>query len=901
MGGDGKGKGGKGDKGGGKGGYKGDKGGDKGGGFKGGKGGDKGGGFKGGKGKPASLPFRQAVATSGHDYNAGYVPPYCFNDGAPRLSSAGRLDYADVQKALAEVKGAMEKVQTATPGKKGTASKALANMIEIDFEKGAVFFQYDAKLSPEVKSRKTHRSLTEKVIKETYADARVIIVGDIVFCSKQLKDGDLNFKASAKEEDKKFRAISETFVLTLKQTQQVTTTRITQDLITVYSRVLKDVLERDDWQKIGRTHFDMAQEVPIANLNKVLIPGIHLTLGANSFGSGLAMTIDVVNKVVSTRTVYEELNLSNPKNHSRLSACIGTIMMTTYSAKDRKKRTVKIDGVDTSKNENTKMPELGDRSLREYFETQYQLKDIPKGQPLLFHEAMRKDKDGNQTKVKEYYLPSVLKVTGLAPELSDPQLRAHVTSMCAVKPNLRFEKIFGLAKKLFSANFKKEIAAWSLKLAPGFILSPARALPDPVIQMSSGYQKVGMSWRFDIDKRPQNPDPSTAFVSVNKAVAKVLVVMPPQTDYWWRNNSRNLQGALQYFAGGKKIDFKEHEIAGFDEQSIAAVFAQFTGKPDAYLVLAPKTDDKAYAAIKWYGTEYGVVTQVAKTTGDRPMKAITNNIAAQILVKRGNKAWKKKDCHFPDTMVVGVAQHHAGDGSGRGTKMSIMGVASSVDDELMGWTVSHVGMQAGETVSKKIKEPMLKALQKYAEERGKAPKEIVFFREGGSEGEIPLILLEEVKAIRDAMSELKVKATITFFLVLRKAHLRIAQGSIAETKIEVSSDGAPPPGTVMDSLIVNPQGFEFFLLSQLANIGSPSPIKYKCLLFEGKKLDADKYECMANDLACMYYNWQGPIALPAPLMYAQRDAKMVGDCLLDPNTGKIVSPTGTPKFWIPNI
>eukprot|EP01064_Diplonema_japonicum_P030497 TRINITY_DN519_c1_g1_i3.p1 TRINITY_DN519_c1_g1~~TRINITY_DN519_c1_g1_i3.p1 ORF type:complete len:911 (+),score=248.10 TRINITY_DN519_c1_g1_i3:44-2734(+) len=892
----------KGGKGGYKGGGKGDKGGGKGDkGGKGGKGGGKGGGGKGGggKGPPVEMPIRFTEKSGGAADNV--VQGFSFSDRAPRLSveKPSRDVLTNLKQEFSKL---MEKLPGAAEGDKGKKSEVVTSCIEMKFAPNTTMYQYDVKLTPEVKQRRRHITLVEEIMKNQYPGVECVVAGDIVYTSNELKDKDVAYKPTqdwAKQLSKEFKFV-------VKRTTEITTTKITQDVITIFSKIMKSTLDNSEFQRISRVYYDMNERRNIPGMRKYIVPGLYMTLTPAQTGSGLCITVDVVHKVISMDTCFEELQLDDKRNHRFLEGKVqDTIMMTTYDAKDKKKRTVHIDGVDTSKNENTKLDELKGMTMKEYVEKTYGEK-VPPGQPLLVHKALRKNKDtGDMDTVTEYYLPSTLRVTGLAPQIGGTEIRKKMTEMCAVRPNERFKKIKSLTISFLKV-FKPVGTKWGLTAQKGFLVANSRELENPTIEMSQGYTKKGTSWRFDIDRRPQNPTPTTGCIEVSRKLANILVMVPKRGEGTWKDIKRILNNSLSHFAGGKKIDFREQWVPEFSAKCVRSTVEEFGNKADMYLFVADKKDDGAYEEVKRATHSHGVASQVIKTetfTGSKT-KSCANNVAAQMHVKRGNPLWKVQGCSFPDTMVVGIATHHPGDGAGRGAKCSIMGIASSTDNEMKDYYMQRVVLQAGATISKELQEPFNNALKEYHAANKSYPKEIVFLREGGSEGEIPLIMLEEIAKIKKCLQDMGVKAKVTFFLVLRNSHLRIASftqgkdkdGSLIGT---ITSDGAPPSGTVIDNTVTHPKAFEFFLLAQVANIGSPCAVKYKCLHFEGEKLNPDKYERLANSLASMYYNWQGPIALPAPIMYAQKDAKMTGDCLLD---GKnLVSSPAVTKARMPGL
>eukprot|EP01060_Flectonema_neradi_P021691 TRINITY_DN2953_c0_g1_i1.p1 TRINITY_DN2953_c0_g1~~TRINITY_DN2953_c0_g1_i1.p1 ORF type:complete len:896 (+),score=256.31 TRINITY_DN2953_c0_g1_i1:38-2689(+) len=858
------------------------------GGGKGGKGGGKKGGYGGGGGgkggPPTKVSLRDPAPLAAKPKE--YIPPYNFTEAAPRVTRGKQTpeEVKSIKDSLAKMLNDIPKPQ---PGAAAKTKEVVSNVIELTFDKAhSIYYQYDVQLTPKISSRHKFKETVRQIIIDTHGkDHDIVVSGDIVYLNNKIKDQTYNWKHNGDSFYKKI-AGSSPFKMDMKLTRSISNTEITAESRTVISNIVKEALDKNpDFQKIGRTMFHFKSAISLPELKKQVVPGLHITLVPVSVGSGFALQLDVTNKVVSEQTAFDELRLGDKKNINKgLSALVeDLVMMTVYDNKDKKKRTVHIDGADIAMNEETKLKDLDGRSLKEYFEQTYgsQVK-IPKGQPLLYSKTQRRNKEtGAKEEFKEYYLPSVLRITGIAPKINGPNLKAKMNELCAVKPNIRFKKILDLAR-IFFQEFKPLGEKWGLKAEPGFVKVPIMTAPSPTIVMSDGYEKSGESWRLDIDKRESNPRPTTGCFENSHPMKVVCAAVPSSCMGCWSDIQRIISRALDHFHKNK-VTIKLEKIPQFDTKSVAEVCTKVGNKADCYFFLTDRTDDGAYNALKKYCTKNGVPSQVARvgSLSGSKTKSVLNNIAAQMLVKRGNALWAKKGCDRKGVMCVGISQSHAGDGAGRGTDSSVMGICSTTDSKMTHHHMGRVVLEPGATIAQGLEKPLKEALAVYEKKNKTAPRELVFFREGGSEGEVPLILLEEIAVIEKALEALKVNAKISFFLVIRNSHLRISthdEGSIAAT-------GVPGCGTVITSTVTSPVGMEFYLLSQVANIGSPCAVKYKCLRCDDEKdLKELKYPGLANDLASLYYNWQGPIATPSVCKYASSDAKLTSEALVEKGT-----------------
>ena len=67
--------------------------------------------------------------------------------------------------------------------------------------------------------------------------------------------------------------------------------------------------------------------------------------------------------------------------------------------------------------------------------------------------------------------------------------------------------------------------------------------------------------------------------------------------------------------------------------------------------------------------------------------------------------------------------------------------------------------------------------------------------------------------------------------------------------------------------------YDFFLIPQFANQGCVLPTHFY-VAFNDSKLKKDVVEKFTFALCHYYYNWAGPIKVPAPCMYAHKIAEL---------------------------
>ncbi|CAL5423416.1 unnamed protein product [Camellia sinensis] len=122
----------------------------------------------------------------------------------------------------------------------------------------------------------------------------------------------------------------------------------------------------------------------------------------------------------------------------------------------------------------------------------------------------------------------------------------------------------------------------------------------------------------------------------------------------------------------------------------------------------------------------------------------------------------------------------------------------------------------------------LDLVNSYAKLNKVKPKKIVVFRDGVSEGQFDMVLNEE--HLKNAIYEGNYRPTITL-TVAQKRHPTCL---FLENERDGGASGNVPPGTVVDTTIVHPFQFDFYLCSHYGNLGTSKPTHYYCLFDENK-------------------------------------------------------------------
>lgn len=182
-------------------------------------------------------------------------------------------------------------------------------------------------------------------------------------------------------------------------------------------------------------------------------------------------------------------------------------------------------------------------------------------------------------------------------------------------------------------------------------------------------------------------------------------------------------------------------------------------------------------------------------------------------------------------MVLGADLTHPAPGSD--DPRSVAGVVGSLDQYLSQFACRGLVQEKGENgrevimdLKSAVKDLLLAFFKK---NNGLKPEAILFYRDGVSQGEFQKVLDHEYQAIKKACSEMgdpgaDYNPRVTFITVQKRHNMTI----FPSDKDAKDASGNFVPGTVEDTTICHPHGFDFYLLS---HAGIQVNIHNQCSLF----------------------------------------------------------------------
>ncbi|KAJ7611818.1 argonaute-like protein [Roridomyces roridus] len=312
----------------------------------------------------------------------------------------------------------------------------------------------------------------------------------------------------------------------------------------------------------------------------------------------------------------------------------------------------------------------------------------------------------------------------------------------------------------------------------------------------------------------------------------------------------------------------------------AACAQKMKAGPSLIVVVLPEGGNDIYTAVKHFGDiTMGVATQCLKSSKCfRAKPQYYANVCLKINVKLGgintipdpSSVSVLTDPHNP-TIVMGADVIHPAPGSDG--RPSFTSLVANVDSDTAKYiAASRVQTSRAEMIEEL--EPMSKHVlsmyMKYREmaERkapgASAPKRIIFYRDGVSEGQFKQVLEVELPAIKKACQSLNIDPKITILVVGKRHHVRFFPQN---PQRDGDRSGNCRAGTVVDREVSHPTEFDFYLQSHGGLLGTSRPAHYS-VLYDENNFSADSLQNLSFALCHVYARSTRSVSIPAPVYYA---------------------------------
>ncbi|KAJ7481492.1 argonaute-like protein [Mycena latifolia] len=295
--------------------------------------------------------------------------------------------------------------------------------------------------------------------------------------------------------------------------------------------------------------------------------------------------------------------------------------------------------------------------------------------------------------------------------------------------------------------------------------------------------------------------------------------------------------------------------------------------PALVFVILSNGDKHVYSGIKHLTDSYLDVATVCVHAGkirkEKGQLQYFANVALKVNMKmrgvnHGLDTNSMKWLNEKPTMLVGIDVTHPGPGSVKGSP-SIAAVVASIDRDYAQYPAS---MEIQETKKEMVMnlEPMMHArLELWRKtNRGALPDRILVFRGTSSSGQFPIVIAEEMPALRAAFRKYpNYNPKLTIVICGKRHHTRFYPTEAQNA----AHDGNPKAGTVVDRGVTAVYEFDFFLQAHGGLQGTTRPTHYY-VVHDEIGFTADVLQQLTHSVSYMFARATKAVSLVSPAYYA---------------------------------
>ncbi|UMM39373.1 hypothetical protein L5515_016456 [Caenorhabditis briggsae] len=331
---------------------------------------------------------------------------------------------------------------------------------------------------------------------------------------------------------------------------------------------------------------------------------------------------------------------------------------------------------------------------------------------------------------------------------------------------------------------------------------------------------------------------------------------------------RDLPGTIfDWFISLKKNldEYKQSE----DEVIVPLVFVIFEVRFTT-LNLERQDFQNDYNLFKFLAdNEVGIFTQgmLKKTFNNIGSTPVTCKFTSQIVEKIGETE---------PTLLLGVDVSHPSTRDLKGEdhvkRLSIATVVGNIDLDCTEYRASSKIQDVGEERIVRFENEILERISNFVQFTGKRPAHIVIYRDGLSEGDFQRTLYEEKRSVETACRSIAAdfNPTLTYIVVTKRHHTRFflknEEEGLAEQGFNVR------PGTLVEDTVTTKNYYDFFLTTQVGQIGLARPTHYY-VLHNDWKVPATFWPTVTHALTYLFCRSTSTVNFPAPVLYAHLAAK----------------------------
>ncbi|CAL7942898.1 unnamed protein product [Xylocopa violacea] len=470
----------------------------------------------------------------------------------------------------------------------------------------------------------------------------------------------------------------------------------------------------------------------------------------------------------------------------------------------------------------------------------------------------------------------------------DKAQTAKMVREAATSTHIRKEKIMKGFANMNLNNQQTLTNEFHLSVQGEFEKVPARVLEAPMLQYDKRQVRVQKGvWRAD-----------KFYISCNLAenswtILNLDVYVQDRNLHDLYKRLENIGQTLNMTINKPQTPFTHLTVQG-NNRSINQYFEEKKKQNMQLVVVILPNIDKAYSLVKKISEiniRGGIVTQCLRSkTLQKLSDATITNILLKINSKLNGVNHTLATIHRPRCLnvpciIIGAdVTHPSPDAT---DTPSVAAVVASYDPTAFQYNIELELQSPREEIIQNLEEIIKNQLLFFYKKTGYKPKNLIFYRDGVSEGQLAQVMHFELAAIKKAIARLNGSEerdiAISFFVVQKRHHIRLFptdKNNSDDRNFNVQA------GTIVDTEITHPTNIDFYLVSHASIQGTARPTKYRCICNE-INMSEEEIEQLTYYLCHMFARCTRSVSYPAPTYYAHlaafRAKALIHDVHLDIN------------------
>ncbi|XP_030374634.1 protein argonaute-2 [Scaptodrosophila lebanonensis] len=438
---------------------------------------------------------------------------------------------------------------------------------------------------------------------------------------------------------------------------------------------------------------------------------------------------------------------------------------------------------------------------------------------------------------------------------------AQMIKYAATSTNERKRKIVDLLE-YFQHNSDPTICRFGIQIGLQFIVVPTRLLQSPQIEYNSKIMEPVFNGSWRMMKR-QN------FLVTNPRDHK-WAILHCQSDRMPYNKLMDLADMVLQNARivNVKLEAKPDIRPFSDDVALDKHFADLKeNKTDLVFVIIPNRGVPYHTIKQKAELKHGILTQCIKSNNvERRLNGqLIGNVLLKVNSKLNGTNHKIKDdpnIRLQNVMYLGADVTHPS--PDQREIPSVVGVAASHDTYGACYNMQYRLQRSTVENIEDMESIVTEHLNIYRKYQKRYPDHIIYYRDGVSDGQFPIVKQNELRAINAACAKLKFAPKLTCIIVVKRHHTRFFPNGQPTDRNKFNN---VEPGTIVDRVIVHPNEPQFFMVSHQSIQGTAKPTRYNIIEDTGN-LDIDLLQQLTYNLCHMFPRCNRAVSYPAPAYLA---------------------------------